>query len=213
MLVPPAPLSCSGRFGAARHLLWRLVLLVVLAPWAGGCASVPAQVPRTASHALATPQDTALGQLVQARREQAHARSDSAFMLLASVELAFTSRLALVDGAQRTLDLQYYAIHADASTEVLLEHLRAAARRGVRVRILLDDFNTVGDDAQVLRLAFVPGVQLRLFNPLAGPRGSLVGRILGSLGDVDRIQRRIHNKLFIADNAWGITGGRNLGDA
>ena len=101
---------------------------------------------------------------------------EAAFRLMSTAfdEDLDASRVALVDGAQKTLDLQYYAIHADSSTEVLLEHTRAAARRGVRVRILLDDFNTVGADAQVLRLAFEPGIELRLFNPLPGSRGSLL---------------------------------------
>lgn len=193
-----------------RALRW-LVLLVFLS-WASGCASLPANDGRTASTAFAQPQQTALGQLVDARRSEAGTRSDSGFFLLDSAESALTSRLALVDGAQRSLDLQYYAIHADASSEVILQRLRDAARRGVRVRILLDDFNSVGEDAQVLRLAFEPNVQVRLFNPLAGPRNNMLGRIVGSLGDVGSMQKRMHNKLFIADNAWGITGGRNLGD-
>lgn len=192
---------------------WRLLVLLALSTWAAGCASLPAHVQRTPSRAFQAPDDTALGRLAQDRRAQARARSDSGFLLLDSVDAAFSSRLALIEGAQRTLDLQYYAIHADASTAVLLERIRAAARRGVRVRILLDDFNSVGEDAQVLRLAFEPGIELRLFNPLPGPRGSLVGRVLGSLHDVEGMQKRMHNKLFIADNAWGITGGRNLGDA
>ncbi|RYZ00158.1 MAG: phospholipase D family protein, partial [Comamonadaceae bacterium] len=189
--------------------------MLALATWAAGCASVPApaQVARPVTKALETPQDTALGKLVETRRAQARTRSESAFLLLDSVDTAFSSRVALVDGAQKTLDLQYYAIHADKSTEALLEHIRAAAQRGVRVRILLDDFNTVGEDAQVLHLAFERGIELRLFNPLPGSRGSLIGRLAGSLHEVDRIQKRMHNKLFIADNAWGIAGGRNLGDA
>jgi putative cardiolipin synthase len=95
---------------------------------------------------------------------------------------------------------------------VLLHGVREAARRGVRVRILLDDFNSVGEDAQVLRLAFEPNVEMRLFNPLPGSRSSMLGRIVTSLHDIGRMQKRMHNKLFIADNAWGITGGRNLGD-
>jgi phosphatidylserine/phosphatidylglycerophosphate/cardiolipin synthase-like enzyme len=80
------------------------------------------------------------------------------------------------------------------------------------VRILLDDFNSVGEDAQVLRLAFEPNVQIRLFNPLPGNRSNMVGRIITSLHDVGRMQKRMHNKLFLADSAWGIAGGRNLGD-
>jgi phosphatidylserine/phosphatidylglycerophosphate/cardiolipin synthase-like enzyme len=181
--------------------------------WATGCASLPANTDRVPSHAFTQPEQTPLGQLVQARRTQAGARSDSGFYLLEDVDSAFTSRVALIEGARRTLDLQYYAIHADASTEVLLQGLRAAARRGVRVRILLDDFNSVGADAQVLRLAFEPNVEMRMFNPLTGARDNMLGRILTSLGDAGDMQKRMHNKLFIADSAWGITGGRNLGDA
>ncbi|HEY1231475.1 MAG TPA: phospholipase D-like domain-containing protein, partial [Ramlibacter sp.] len=201
----PSPLALL------RECVVRWFAVLLLCTCTVGCASVPDNVPRTPSHALQAPQDTALGKLAVARRSQA--RSDSAFMLLSSVDLAFSSRVTLIDAAQRTLDLQYYAIHADSSTEILLEHLRAAAQRGVRVRILLDDFNTAGEDAQVLRLAFVKGVEMRLFNPLPGSRGSLFGKIAGSLHKADHIQKRMHNKLFIADNAWGVAGGRNLGDA
>ena len=188
------------------------MLIAFCLTWATGCASLPANVSRTASQAFDAPDQTPLGRLVQIRRAQAQARSDSGFRLLDKVDIALTSRLALIEGAQRTLDLQYYAIHADPSTEVILQGIRRAARRGVRVRVLLDDFNSVGDDAQVLRLAFEPNIELRLFNPLPGNRGSMISRMIGSLKDMDRLQKRMHNKLFIADNAWGIAGGRNLGD-
>ncbi|MBC7436324.1 MAG: phospholipase D family protein [Bdellovibrionales bacterium] len=191
----------------------RWFFLFFVAVWLSGCASLPDRVERPVSTALSAPSQTRLGQLVQSRRTQANARSDSGFALLSSVELAYGGRLALIDAAQKTLDLQYYAIHADSSTERLLGRLREAARRGVRVRILLDDFNTVGRDVQVLRLAFEPNIEMRLFNPLPGSRRSSVGRILGSINEIARIQQRMHNKLFIADNAVGITGGRNLGDA
>ena len=195
---------------APRPLRW--LVLVFFLGWASGCASLPANANRTPSSAFAQPEETALGQLATARRAESGARSDSAFFLLESVDAALASRLTLIDAAQRSVDLQYYAIHADASTEAILQRLRDAARRGVRVRILLDDFNTVGEDAQVLRLAFEPNVEMRLFNPLPGSRDNMVGRLLVSLRDVDRMQKRMHNKLFMADGAWGITGGRNLGD-
>ena len=194
-------------------MLWRCAFAVALASSAAGCASLPANSGRTPSSAFTNLQQSALGRLVQERRAQAGVRHQSGFYLLDSVDAAFTSRLALIAAAERSLDLQYYAIHADATTEVLLQALRDAARRGVRIRILLDDFNTVGDDAQVLRLAFEPNVDIRLFNPLTGSRRSLVGRLVTSLQDFGRIQKRMHNKLFIADNAMGIAGGRNLGDA
>lgn len=192
---------------------WRFAVAVALATSAAGCASLPSNSGRIPSTAFSAPDQTALGRLVRERRAREGTRHQSGFHLLDSVDAAFTSRLALIAAAQRSLDLQYYAIHADASTEMLLQVLRDAARRGVRIRILLDDFNTVGDDAQVLRLAFEPNVEIRLFNPLTGSRSSLVGRLFTSLHDFGRIQKRMHNKLFIADNAMGITGGRNLGDS
>jgi len=209
--MPRSHATVTGRL--AWLVWWRILLGMALALSAGSCASLPADVERPASWALETPQQTWLGQLAQARHAQAHARSPSAFGLLDRVEKAFAGRLALIDGAQRSLDLQYYAIHADASTAILLDRIRAAAARGVRVRILVDDFNAAGEDAQVLRLAFEPRIAVRLFNPLPGPRGSVVEKALGALGNLDRLQQRMHNKLFVADNAWGITGGRNLGDA
>ena len=137
----------------------------------------------------------------------------SAFTLLSGAQAAYGARLALVEGAQQTLDLQYYAIHADESTQRLLRGVVEAARRGVRVRVLLDDFHSTGANAQVMRLAFVPGIEMRMFNPLAGARSSALGRAYTLLTDFQRAQQRMHNKLFIADNAMGVIGGRNLGDA
>ncbi|MBC7380478.1 MAG: phospholipase D family protein [Burkholderiaceae bacterium] len=203
--ITPAPLHPGPA------MRWIVILLAAL--WLAGCASLPDHVERPVSSALSAPSQTRLGQLIQSRQTSAGARSDSGFALLSSVEMAYGGRLALIEAAQKTLDLQYYAIHADSSTERLLQRLRAAARRGVRVRILLDDFNTVGRDVQVLRLAYEPNIEMRLFNPLPGGRRSSIGRILGSLDEISRIQQRMHNKLFIADNVVGITGGRNLGDA
>jgi cardiolipin synthase C len=199
----PTSVPLPNTHRQAWHRFWRCIAMVTLLGWATGCSSLPANTGRTPSQAFNAPDQTPLGQLVHARRAQAGARSDSGFRLLDGVEIALTSRLALIDGAQRSLDLQYYAIHADASTEVLLQRLRDAARRGVRVRILLDDFNIVGADAQVLRLAFEKNIEIRLFNPLKGSRSSMMGRLLTSLHEIPRIQKRMHNKVFIADNAWG----------
>ena len=177
------------------------------------CAQLPKDVQRPVSTALASPAGTALGTLVQQRHDAASARFDSGFLLLDGPQAAYGSRLALVESAQKTLDLQYYAIHADASTGRLLSALRDAAARGVRVRILIDDFHSTGRDALVLRLAFEKNIEMRMFNPLAGDRDSALSRMANSLGEASRVQQRMHNKLFIADNAMGVAGGRNLGDA
>ena len=177
-----------------------------------GCASLPTEVNRPVSTALANSLQTRLGQLVEARAAKAGTRNDSGFALVGNAELAFTSRMALIKAAQKTLDIQYYAIFSDDTTERMFDALREAAARGVRIRILLDDFNTSGKNAQVLTLAFEKNIEMRLFNPLPGGRESMVLRILSNLRDVARIQRRMHNKIFVADNAAAITGGRNLGE-
>ena len=195
---------------------WALWLVVVLLAALAGCSSLPKDVQRPESHALADPQTTPLGALAASRRPASArngAAGDSGFALIGSPNEAYSSRLALTERATRTLDIQYYAIHADSTSRELLRAVRAAAARGVRVRILLDDFNSSGRNALVMAMAFVPNVEMRMFNPLPGRRGAGALRALGSLGDFKRIQHRMHNKLYIADNAWGITGGRNLGDS
>ena len=173
---------------------------------------MPSDVQRPVSNALADNSGTRLGSAVASRAAAATTRNDSGFALVGSAELAFTSRMALIVAAEKTLDLQYYAIHADDTTDRMFAALREAAVRGVRVRILLDDFNTAGKDAQVLKLAFEKNIEMRLFNPLPSSRGSGLWRIVSSLSDAARLQRRMHNKIFVADNAVAITGGRNLGD-
>ena len=177
-----------------------------------GCAFLPSEVDRPVSTALANPLQTRLGQLMQTRAAKAGTRNDSGFALVGNAELAFTSRMALIKAAQKTLDIQYYAIFADHTTARMFDALREAAERGVRVRILLDDFNTSGKNAQVLTLAFEKNIEMRLFNPLPGGRESMTLRILSNLKDVSRMQRRMHNKIFVADNVVAITGGRNLGE-
>jgi putative cardiolipin synthase len=206
---PASSFALSAPRGSA-SLRWLCLLL--LSVWVAGCASLPGEVERPVSAALGNPSETRLGQAVAARAATAGTRNDSGFALADSAELAFTSRMTLIKAAQKTLDIQYYAIFADDTTERMFEALREAATRGVRVRILLDDFNTSGKNAQVLKLAFEKNIELRLFNPLPGGRGSMFLRILRNLKDVDRMQRRMHNKIFAADNAVAIVGGRNLGE-
>lgn len=215
----PTPLTRRARYlrrGLGAALLAGAALLGATV---GGCASLPENVDRPVSHALPPAADGALAPFARQEGKDASApsvaapRTPSGFLLIDGPQAAYSSRLALAEQAQRSLDLQYYAIHADASTGRLMRAVQDAARRGVRVRILIDDFHSAGRNALVLGLADTPNVQIRLFNPLAGARASSLGRILVSLSDVGRIQQRMHNKLFIADNTLGITGGRNLGDA
>jgi putative cardiolipin synthase len=121
---------------------------------------------------------------------------------------AFAARMRLVEAAERSLDIQYYIWHEDLTGTLLFDAVRTAADRGVRVRILLDDINTSGLDEPIAALDSHPNVEIRLFNPfvIRKPRG------LGYLTDFSRLNRRMHNKSFTADNRATIVGGRNVGD-
>ncbi len=195
-------------------LFRRWLTLAASLMFLSACAELPEQVERPVSKSLATPEGTALGALTQTlRRASSAGDAASGFLLVGGAQEAYSARLALIEAAQKTLDLQYYAIHGDASAARLLRAIHAAAGRGVRVRILLDDYHSSGRNALAMRLAFEPNIEMRMFNPLAGARGSFIRRMFNALDDADQLQQRMHNKLFIADNAMGLTGGRNLGDA
>ena len=191
-------------------------LAITCAALLSGCATkLPTEVDRPVSRAVTPAASNPLVQITQQRKQaESKAGADvSGFQILAGAQSAYGARLALVQGARQTLDLQYYAIHADASTARLLDDVVAAARRGVRVRVLLDDFHGTGRNAQVMRLAFEPNIEMRMFNPLPGNRDSSLSRIWHAATDFQRAQQRMHNKLFLADNVMGVMGGRNLGDA
>jgi len=121
---------------------------------------------------------------------------------------AFAARVLLADAAERTLDVQYYIWHNDLSGTLLLEALRRAADRGVRVRLLLDDNNTFGLDGMLAALDSHPHIDVRLFNAFSNRRW----RWLGFLTDFSRLNRRMHNKSFTVDAHVTIVGGRNIGD-
>ncbi|VAW69531.1 Cardiolipin synthetase [hydrothermal vent metagenome] len=133
----------------------------------------------------------------------------SGFYLLESNLDAFLARYELIESAEQTLDLQYYYFHGDTSGKLIARALIKAANRNVRVRLLLDDIETLGADESVRILNAHPGIELRLFNPFYF-RGLL--RYIEFITDLSRVGRRMHNKALIVDNSEAIIGGRNIGD-
>jgi putative cardiolipin synthase len=121
---------------------------------------------------------------------------------------AFATRLFLAQSAERTLDVRYYIWRNDISGSLLLDALRAAADRGVRVRLLLDDFHTADIDRLLVALDAHRNIEVRLFNPFVNRRN----RWIDFVTDFARVNRRMHNKSFTADNQVTIVGGRNIGD-
>lgn len=201
--------SCEkARPRTASWLRWLATLTLALS--ASACASLPQDVPRRPSTAFAGWADTPLGQVV-ARSTPDPALSG--FHLVSSGEDAYGTLITLADRATRSLDLQYYIVAADESSREILRRVRAAAERGVHVRLLVDDLHSDGKDPAFLRFARHPNIEVRYFNPFPAGRFSKLTRFISVAGDVRRVNRRMHNKVFIADNAMAMTGGRNIGNA
>lgn len=121
---------------------------------------------------------------------------------------ALASRIELIAAAEQSIDAQYYIWHDDTSGIMLLGALHSAARRGVRVRLLLDDNGVPGLDSFMAALNAQDNFEIRLFNPST----VRTPKLLGYSFDFFRMNRRMHNKSFIVDGAVAIIGGRNIGD-
>jgi putative cardiolipin synthase len=192
----------------ARAALLPLCLLLLLCLY--GCAGIPYDYPRPASSALYRPEGTSLGQQFQARA--ANHPGASGFYLLPTGIDAFTARVLMIDRAEKTLDLQYYIFHDDRTGKYVYDRLMAAADRGVRVRLLLDDWHqTPETDWLLATMATHPNIEVRLFNPFGTHRRTFLSRALRMAFGPQRLRGRLHNKAFIADNSVAIVGGRNIG--
>lgn len=122
---------------------------------------------------------------------------------------AFVIRSAFARMATKTIDLQTYIYSNDFSSKVLIGELKSAADRGVKVRILLDDYGTNSDIVDVMLLNQHPNIEVKVFNTVSN-RSKLL-YYPQFLTDFSRLNSRMHNKLFIVDNFAYITGGRNVG--
>lgn len=174
-----------------------------------GCAStLNLDTERPPSHAVSRHADTPL----KARLAKQIPPGESGFHLLYSGHAALAARLSLAQRATRTLDVQSYLFHNDTTGKLVAAALLAAAERGVRVRVLIDDIDTADKELRLVTLDAHPNIEVRLFNPFHTRSANLLVKAWQALQDHVRLNRRMHNKVFIADNQIGITGGRNIGD-
>ncbi len=196
---------CQGRWRAWRTWLGVAAILVL-----AGCAGLPVidRGPIT-STAIPLAEQTTLGRIANAYRPEP---DHSGFRLLPLGTYSLDTRFQLARRAEVSLDVQYYHFEMDETGRWLLRALRDAAERGVRVRLLIDDFYTGGgQDEYFLAFAAHKNVEVRLYNPFCcwRERGQ-IGRFIGSTGEWGRVNHRMHNKLFIADGAMAVIGGRNV---
>ena len=194
------------------RIAWGRLALGALLLALAGCGSLPhldsdardAQ----ASRAVPLSVTTTLGRIAKTSQP---APQLSGFRLMPLGNFSLDTRVQLARRAEATLDVQYYDFENDEVGRYLIRALSDAADRGVRVRLLIDDLYTGGHDDFFLGFAAHKNVQVRLFNPFCCARGQgQIGRFAASIGDWSRVNHRMHNKLFIADGAMAVIGGRNV---
>ena len=174
-----------------------------------GCGSLPT-IDRAsiASEAIPLSTATTLGKIAKTSQP---APDLSGFRLMPLGLFSLDTRVQLAKRAEVSLDVQYYHFADDETGRWLLRALRDAAVRGVRVRVLIDDLYTGGEDPYWLSFAAYKNVEVRLFNPFCCARAhGQAERFLASLNEWSRVNHRMHNKLFIADGAMAVIGGRNI---
>jgi putative cardiolipin synthase len=143
--------------------------------------------------------------------EDRFAAGQSGLLLVDDNDDALAVRVLAARSAVTTLDLMYYILRSDQSGRLLLKEVVAAADRGVKVRLLIDDINPQSNDEVYLALNSHPNIELKLFNP-AGLRNGSLFRWLELVSRAFALTRRMHAKAFIADHKYAIVGGRNIGD-
>jgi len=193
-----------------RAFFWKRLLghscLIGAVAALGGCASVDFDISKTVTTAPTDTGDTFLGKLVEGRADR-HP-GEAGFYPIANGIDALALRLLMAERAERTIDAQYYLITNDVVGYAFIDALLRAADRGVRVRLLLDDIQTKGYDAGMAALDSHPNFEVRIFNPFA--QRSV--RFLDGITSFSRVNRRMHNKSFTADNQLTVIGGRNIAD-
>jgi putative cardiolipin synthase len=133
-------------------------------------------------------------------------------LLLESGQDALLARIHLIRAAQRSIQVQSFIFAEDDAGYFVLDELLQAARRGVRVEVLLDQLFSVDDVRLLAGLAEAhANFSLRLYNPTFGEaRTDPLQFALGVLCCFTRFNQRMHNKLLLIDGLVGITGGRNF---
>jgi putative cardiolipin synthase len=186
-----------------------LLVLVCVTALLQGCATLPPREEKEVTVAIPSSPNDELARIAAA---SVPSGSGAGFRPLPISSFSMDARLTLARHAQRSLDLQYYLLQNDVTGHKLLRAVRDAALRGVRVRVLVDDLYTADSDQMLLDLAAYPNVSVRLFNPFPAGRAFGATRWAFALSDFARVNHRMHNKMFIADGAFAVAGGRNIAD-
>jgi len=133
-------------------------------------------------------------------------------ILLNDAEAALVARIHLIRAARESIELQTFIFANDDVGLLMLGELLAAARRGVRVRVLSDQLFSIDNRRFLARLAREhANFEFRLYNPTFNEaRTAPLEFAAGIICCFLRFNQRSHNKLLLVDGRFGIVGGRNI---
>lgn len=181
-----------------RHLLFVLISFIsIIFPTLSDSASID-------------PASSSLAEITQ-HLCQEHPEQSGAFVLEKGVD-ALLTRAWLADRAGASIDVQYFIWSTDNIGILAAESLLRAADRGVRVRVIVDDFLLDAPDESMLALAAHANIEVRIYNPTNSVGVTIPERALGIISNFRSFNQRMHDKTFIVDGQVAITGGRNMAD-
>lgn len=214
------PITDPGRLPGVRSTtssrrLRRVVGAIVLLLVTGACKSVPEKVDVPITTALPQAGSGAIYDMAAAAVQRTG--SPDALALVPDARSGMEWRLAMIDSATTSLDIQYFIWSGDKAGSLLLDRVLAAADRGVQVRLLIDDMYLLADapiagqDEALAAIDAHPNVSFKIFNigRFRSGRLGIAGNIVGGFKEFNR---RMHNKMMIADGRLGMVGGRNMAD-
>jgi putative cardiolipin synthase len=197
----------KSRIGFFKILLYCLLLAGIGFGVIDRCMIKSSSTDKVESSAFNEPGTTYLG---KSAAEIATGHQESGFLLLDRGRDALSWRLILADAAEKSIDAQYFLWKNDAAGKVMMQRLTAAADRGVRVRVLVDDSMTASDPQYLALFGAHDKIEVRLYKPFGPKRKSLL-RWVDYVARLKTIDRRMHNKLYLVDGSMEVIGGRNIG--
>ncbi len=208
-VLPRRAIEANQSRAAARSVL--LALLFSVSLFVSGCGTLP---PRPSIPDVYALPPAPCGTLAGLSKEfsDTHELGECGFLLLSRNDEALKWRLALIDNATTSIDAQYFLWSNDEIGLLLFDGLLKAADRGVRVRLLVDDFYLAAKDRNIAAISMHPNFDISIFNP-GRVRKRGLGANLEFLFNLKELNRRMHNKLFIVDNRIAIVGGRNISNS
>ncbi|NYT84737.1 cardiolipin synthase ClsB [Pollutimonas harenae] len=116
----------------------------------------------------------------------------------------FPALCEAIAAARVSVHLETYIFNLDRTGRQVLDHLRQACERGVKVRVVIDGFGSQDHARDITRQLADMGAQFRVYRP--EPSGLQTIRF-----NLRRL-RRLHRKVTTVDNALAFVGGINILD-